>query len=396
MKRRTILKYALSTTIILAALFAAKAPTADEQIGGEINILSWGNYIDFALPGFEKKYGVKVNIDYYGDEQEAMNKIRAAGLGTHDVVSTPFQRQFPGIEVHATAADNLLRGDDVSPPVDDRAWILIATVLSGLAAAGLAAGLGYAWGAATVGVGIVAMWVAAVWLLSAGVFLSPLFPTIAAAATVAVIVADRYTQRARRADIETQPHTGKSIVDAPSGGQIGFESLRAALIGEDPLERERLWQKMYRFLGYYGRQGVGMHMLSGVDIALWDIAGKAFGQPVCKLLGAKYRDRVKAYASTLFRPTPDELAALFPGQSILEKKDLVGDTYWMHVRKRPVTLFFRHFFRFFVPFFGWKKWKRSMGKLYWLFNNYRVAAIAGRKLAEAPAATRETATADAA
>jgi spermidine/putrescine transport system substrate-binding protein len=59
---------------------------ADDQIGGEINILSWGNYIDFALPGFEKKYGVKVNIDYYADEQEAMNKIRAAGLGTHDIV----------------------------------------------------------------------------------------------------------------------------------------------------------------------------------------------------------------------------------------------------------------------------------------------------------------------
>ena len=38
-------------------------------------------------------------------------------------------------------------------------------------------------------------------------------------------------------DIETQPHVGKSIVYAPSGGQIGFESLRQALVGEDPLER---------------------------------------------------------------------------------------------------------------------------------------------------------------
>ena len=108
-------------------------------------------------------------------------------------------------------------------------------------------------------------------------------------------------------DIETQPHVGRSIVEVPSGGQIGFESLRQALIGEDPLERERLWQKMYRFMAYYGRQGAGMQMLSGADIALWDIAGKAFGQPVCKLLGAKYRDRVKAYASTLFRPSPDEM-----------------------------------------------------------------------------------------
>jgi L-alanine-DL-glutamate epimerase-like enolase superfamily enzyme len=108
-------------------------------------------------------------------------------------------------------------------------------------------------------------------------------------------------------DVETQPHVGRAIVEAPSGGQIGFESLRAALVGENPLERQRLWQKMYRYLAYYGRQGAGIHMISGVDIALWDIAGKAFGQPVCKLLGARYRERVKAYASTLFRPTPDAM-----------------------------------------------------------------------------------------
>src|SRR3954471_1707395 len=67
------------------AIFAVPA-LAQDKIGGEINILSWGNYIDFALKPFEEKYGVKVNIDYYGDEQEAMNKIRAAGLGTHDIV----------------------------------------------------------------------------------------------------------------------------------------------------------------------------------------------------------------------------------------------------------------------------------------------------------------------
>ncbi len=108
-------------------------------------------------------------------------------------------------------------------------------------------------------------------------------------------------------DIETQPHVGKQIVEAPSGGIIGFESLRAALIGEDPFERERLWQKMTRYLAYYGRQGAGMQMISGADIALWDIVGQASGQPICKLLGAQYRDRVKAYASTLFRPTPDAM-----------------------------------------------------------------------------------------
>jgi spermidine/putrescine-binding protein len=82
----------MRTTLRLAAALAAMlglaitpAP-AQEKIGGEINILSWGNYIDFALPSFEEKNGVKINIDYYADEQEAMNKIRAAGVGTHDIV----------------------------------------------------------------------------------------------------------------------------------------------------------------------------------------------------------------------------------------------------------------------------------------------------------------------
>jgi L-rhamnonate dehydratase len=114
-------------------------------------------------------------------------------------------------------------------------------------------------------------------------------------------------------DVETQPHVARAILEAPSGGQIGFEGLRSALVGEDPLERERLWQKMYRYQAYYGRQGAGMHLISGVDIALWDIAGKAFGQAVCKLLGAKYRGRVKAYASTLFRPTPEAMKRAVAG-----------------------------------------------------------------------------------
>jgi L-rhamnonate dehydratase len=114
-------------------------------------------------------------------------------------------------------------------------------------------------------------------------------------------------------DIETQPHVGKAIVDAPSGGAVGFEGLRSALVGEDPLERERLWQKMYRYLAYYGRQGAGMQMISGADIALWDIAGKAFGQPVHKLLGARYRDTVAAYALTLFRPTPEGMQEAVAG-----------------------------------------------------------------------------------
>jgi len=114
-------------------------------------------------------------------------------------------------------------------------------------------------------------------------------------------------------DVETQPHVGRAVVEAPSGGQVGFESLRAALVGENPLERERLWQKMYRYVGYYGRQGAGMQMMSGADIALWDIAGRALGQPIWALLGARYRESVAAYASTIFRPTPSDMKRAVAG-----------------------------------------------------------------------------------
>ena len=53
------------------------------------------------------------------------------------------------------------------------------------------------------------------------------------------------------------------------------------------LDVERLWQKMYRGLIYIGRRGIALHAISGIDIALWDIKGKAAGKPVCELLGAR-------------------------------------------------------------------------------------------------------------
>jgi hypothetical protein len=84
---------------------------------------------------------------------------------------------------------------------------------------------------------------------------------------------------------------------------------------------------------------------------------------------------------TMYRPSPAELAALFAGHEILDQSELTGETYWSHVRKRPFVIFFRHFFRFFVPFFGWRAWKRSMRKLYWLANPYKVSAVMGRKAA---------------
>ena len=83
---------------------------------------------------------------------------------------------------------------------------------------------------------------------------------------------------------------------------------RSLLVGEDPLEIGRLWRKMYEGTIYFGRRGVVLHAISGVEIALWDIAGKAAGKPIHALLGGARRDQVKAYASTLMPDTPDEAA----------------------------------------------------------------------------------------
>jgi SAM-dependent methyltransferase len=82
---------------------------------------------------------------------------------------------------------------------------------------------------------------------------------------------------------------------------------------------------------------------------------------------------------TMFRPSPDELAAMFAEHEVLRAEELEGETYWAQVRRRPVTLFFRHFTRFFVPFLGWHAWQRSMRKLYWLVNPYKVSVVSGRK-----------------
>ena len=111
------------------------------------------------------------------------------------------------------------------------------------------------------------------------------------------------------ADLETQPHVAKAIVDAPSEGSVvGFKGLRSVLLGEDPFDVERLWDKMYMGSVYYGRRGAAMQVISGIDIALWDIIGKKLRVPVHKLLGGAYRDHVRPYASTLFRSTPEGMA----------------------------------------------------------------------------------------
>ncbi len=76
--------------------------------------------------------------------------------------------------------------------------------------------------------------------------------------------------------------------------------LKSRILGENPCNVEKLFRVIRQF-GHHGRQGGGV---SGVETALWDLAGKAYGVPVYQMLGGKYRDRIRLYADTTSSPDP--------------------------------------------------------------------------------------------
>lgn len=87
-------------------------------------------------------------------------------------------------------------------------------------------------------------------------------------------------------------------------GALGI--LEPLYLGENPLEPERVSEKLHANTFWMGRGGSITHTISGIDIAMWDILGKVTGQPLSRLLGGRYRERVRPYASLLM----DEPSAL--------------------------------------------------------------------------------------
>lgn len=90
--------------------------------------------------------------------------------------------------------------------------------------------------------------------------------------------------------------------------QQGVKFLEPLLIGKNPLQNETLWYEMYRKTLDFARRGVLMASVSCIDVALWDIKGKAFGQPVNLLLGGKHRNQVRPYATGLYFSKSGSLA----------------------------------------------------------------------------------------
>ena len=107
-------------------------------------------------------------------------------------------------------------------------------------------------------------------------------------------------------EVDSLPYVAKAVIEAPAS-HANASGLGRLLVGLDPLDVEAAWKRLYAGSIYYGRRGVAIHALSGIEIALWDIAGKAAGKPACELLGGARRGRVRAYASTLMPETPEEV-----------------------------------------------------------------------------------------
>ncbi len=80
-----------------------------------------------------------------------------------------------------------------------------------------------------------------------------------------------------------------------------IRQLNDLLVGEDPARIERIWNKVFRSFTYMGTRGATCHVVSGIDIALWDIRGKALGLPIYELLGGKIRDDILLYTHPLRR-----------------------------------------------------------------------------------------------
>jgi L-alanine-DL-glutamate epimerase-like enolase superfamily enzyme len=106
-------------------------------------------------------------------------------------------------------------------------------------------------------------------------------------------------------EVDSSSLVAKAVIEAPVSHKI-CRGLAACVLGHDPFEIDRLVHRMLEGSIFFGRQGAAVQAMSGIEIALWDIVGKATGRPVYQLLGGGFRKTFRAYASILFGETPAE------------------------------------------------------------------------------------------
>lgn len=106
-------------------------------------------------------------------------------------------------------------------------------------------------------------------------------------------------------EVDTNPWVAQAMIHAPGTHVLGL-GLEEMLLGEDPLQPEAVWEKLYAGSLMTGRRGLGICAIGALDMALWDIRGKALGAPCWQLLGGACKPAITPYASLL--PTGRTLA----------------------------------------------------------------------------------------
>jgi L-alanine-DL-glutamate epimerase-like enolase superfamily enzyme len=115
-------------------------------------------------------------------------------------------------------------------------------------------------------------------------------------------------------EVESNPWAIKALIDSPSSNILS-RSLSQLVMGLDPTQPRLIWDRLYRGSIVSGRRGAGICAIGAIDMAIWDIYGKATGQPIWHLLGGSRQRSVTPYASLL--PSGQTLQAY--QQSLLEK-----------------------------------------------------------------------------
>src|SRR5690606_9109379 len=107
-------------------------------------------------------------------------------------------------------------------------------------------------------------------------------------------------------ETDTGPWLAKAAIESPGSHSMAM-GMRDLLIGMDPFETTAIWEKLYTYTCMSGRRGAVICAMGAIDMALWDIKGKALGLPVYKLLGGASQDAIIPYAS--LQPYGDTVTA---------------------------------------------------------------------------------------
>ncbi len=131
---------------------------------------------------------------------------------------------------------------------------------------------------------------------------------------------------------------GSAGVGSGATAYIIEHHLAPIVTGQNPFDVELLWEQMFRAVINYGRKGVVLEAISAIDIALWDIMGRATGQPVYNLLGGRTRERIQVYGSRLYEREDLDLLAPEAAEMVRQSFKAVKQRFGFGPRDRPAGM----------------------------------------------------------